>query len=66
MAAVDFTGCSGANCSMPIEAVAQIYLEQNSTGTDIEGCFVQTVTPTGVGSSSAPNLGSIGQPILIN
>jgi hypothetical protein len=51
---------------MPIEAFAQIYLEQNSTGTDIEGCFVQTVTPNGVGSSGAPNLGSIGQPVLIN
>jgi Flp pilus assembly protein TadG len=66
MPAVDFTGCHGANCSMPIEAFAQVYLEQNSTGTDIEGCFVQTLTPNGVGSSSAPNLGSIGQPILTN
>ena len=66
MPAVDFTGCTGSSCSMPIEAFAEIYLEQNSTGNDIEGCFVQSVTPTGVGSSSAPNLGSIGQPILIN
>ena len=66
MPAVDFTGCHGANCSMPIEAFAQVYLEQNSTGTDIEGCFVQTLTPNGVGSSSAPNLGSIGQPVLTN
>ncbi len=66
MPAVDFTGCHGANCSMPIEAFAQIYLEQNSTGTDIEGCFVQTLAPGAVGSSSAPNLGSIGQPVLIN
>jgi hypothetical protein len=66
MPAVDFTGCKGANCSMPIETFAEIHLEQNSTGTDIEGCFVQTVNPNGVGSSSAPNLGSIGQPVLIN
>jgi hypothetical protein len=51
---------------MPIEAFAQIYLEQNSTGTDIQGCFAQSITPSGVGSSSAPNLGSIGQPILTN
>jgi Flp pilus assembly protein TadG len=66
MPAVDFTGCHGANCSMPTEAFAQIYLEQNSTGTDIEGCFVQQVTPSAVGSASAPNLGPIGQPILTN
>ena len=66
MPTVDFTGCTGASCSMSIEAFAEIYLEQNSSGTDIEGCFVQTVTPTGIGSSSAPSLGSIGQPVLIN
>lgn len=66
MPAVDFTGCHGANCSMPIEAFAQVYLEQNSTGTDIEGCFVQQVTPNTEGSAGAPNLGPIGQPILTN
>jgi Flp pilus assembly protein TadG len=66
MPAVDFTGCHGANCSMPIEAFAQIYLEQNSTGTDIEGCFVQTLSPKSIGSAGAPNLGVLGQPVLIN
>lgn len=66
MPAVDFTGCNGGSCSMPIEAFAQIYLEQNSTGTDIEGCFIRTLSPSAVGSSSAPNLGPLAPPILIN
>jgi hypothetical protein len=66
MPAVDYTGCHGANCSMPVEAFVQVYLEQNSTGTDIEGCFVQTLSPNSIGNAGAPNLGALGQPALIN
>jgi Flp pilus assembly protein TadG len=61
--AVDFTGCNG-NCSLTIEAFAEIYLEQSSTGTEIDGCFVQQLDPQTVGSSSAPSLGPFGSPVL--
>ena len=64
--AVDFTGCNGSCSSLTIEAFAEIYLEQSSTGTEIDGCFVQSVGPTVTGSASAPGLGSLGQPLLIN
>jgi Flp pilus assembly protein TadG len=61
--AVDYTGCHG-KCSLTIEAFAQIYLEQTSTGTEIDGCFVQQLTPKTVGTASAPNLGPLGSPVL--
>jgi Flp pilus assembly protein TadG len=63
--AVDFTNCNG-NCSMTIQGFAQMYLEQSSTTQAISACYVANNTCTTVGGSGAPNLGSIGQPVLIN
>jgi Putative Tad-like Flp pilus-assembly len=63
--AVDFNNCNG-NCSMKIEGFAQMYLEQGSTTSAINACYVATNNCTTVGGSGAPNLGSIGQPVLIN
>ena len=64
--AVDFTGCNGS-CSMNIEGFAQVYLEQDSTTSAIDACFVQGSTTSNVlGSSAAPNLGALAPPILIN
>jgi hypothetical protein len=64
--AVDFAGCTG-NCSMKIEAFAEIYLEQSRTGTEIDGCFVKALPPNAVvgGGTSAPSLGALSQPRLI-
>jgi Flp pilus assembly protein TadG len=63
--AVDYTGCNG-NCSLTIEGFAEIYLEQTTTSTEIDGCFVKSIGPTSTGSAGAPGLGSLGQPVLIN
>jgi Flp pilus assembly protein TadG len=64
--AVDFTGCNGS-CSMQIEGFTQVYLEQDSTTSAIDACFVQGSTTSNVlGSGSAPNLGPLAPPILIN
>lgn len=63
--AVDYTGCNG-NCSLTVEGFAEIYLEQTTTSTEIDGCFVKSVEPTTTGSASAPGLGALGQPILTN
>lgn len=61
---VDFNGCNG-NCTMPIEAFAQIYLLPTSTASEIDGCFVQAVSADSVGSTSAPQLGALSPSILI-
>ena len=64
---VDFGGCSG-NCTMPIEGFAQIYMtgmSVKSGNAQIDGCFVQAVSPGAVGSASAPVLGALSPPILI-
>jgi Flp pilus assembly protein TadG len=63
--AVDFNGCNG-NCSLTIEGFAQMYLEQGSTTDAINACYVANNNCTTVGGNGAPNLGSIGQPVLIN
>jgi Flp pilus assembly protein TadG len=64
--AVDFTGCNGS-CSMNIEGFAQIYLEQTSTTSALTACFVQGSTiSNALGSGSAPNLGDLAPPVLIN
>jgi Flp pilus assembly protein TadG len=63
--AVDFTGCTG-NCSMKIQGFAQMYLEQGSTTQAINACYVATNNCKTVGGTGAPNLGSIGQPVLVN
>jgi Flp pilus assembly protein TadG len=65
---VDYTGCSGTSCNMPIEGFAPMYLEQDSTTTSgINVCVVTTNNCTkGEGSASAPNFGSPAPPVLIN
>jgi hypothetical protein len=62
--AVDYHGCTGS-CNITIEGFAQIYLESNSSGTDLEGCFVSAVQTNTVGSSTAPVLGALSPPYLI-
>ncbi|MGA7762774.1 MAG: pilus assembly protein TadG-related protein [Candidatus Binataceae bacterium] len=64
--AVDFTGCNGS-CSLTIEGFAQVYLEQDSTSTSIDACYVKGSTTTNVaGSPTAPDLGPITPPLLTN
>jgi Flp pilus assembly protein TadG len=65
MPAVDFAGCSG-KCTLNIEGFAQIYLEQSSTTSEIDGCFIQGTTNNTFGSAGAPNLGPLAPPVLIN
>ncbi len=61
--AVDFTGCHG-KCSMTIEGFVDVYLT-GMTGSEIDGCLVQAVTPGGSDKNTAPALGAISPPILI-
>jgi Flp pilus assembly protein TadG len=65
---VDFGGCSG-DCTMAIEGFADVYLTamsvDKSGNATIDGCFVQEVTAGSVGSASAPVLGALSKPILI-
>ena len=61
--AVDFAGCSGS-CGLTIEGFAEVYLEQTSTGTDIEGCFVQAIAADTLATSGAPALGASQVPTL--
>jgi Flp pilus assembly protein TadG len=63
--AVNFTGCTGS-CPLPIEGFALMYLEQNSTTSAINACYISKNTCTTNGSASAPNLGSLAPPVLIN
>jgi Flp pilus assembly protein TadG len=63
--AVNFTGCNGS-CSLTIEGFAQMYLEQTSTTSAIQACYISKNTCTTQGSASAPNLGSLAPPVLIN
>lgn len=63
--AVNFTGCNGS-CSLTIEGFAQMYLEQTSTTSAIQACYISNNTCTTQGSASAPNLGSLAPPVLIN
>jgi hypothetical protein len=70
--AVDFAGCNG-NCSVTIEGFAQVYIEPTSSsknkgksGSQITACFITGVDGNTVtGSSSAPSLGAIEPPKLI-
>jgi Flp pilus assembly protein TadG len=64
---VDFGGCNG-NCSMPIEGFTQVYLtgmSVKSGNAKVDGCIVQAVAPGGTGSPSAPVIGALSPPILI-
>src|SRR5262249_47201096 len=63
--AIDFTNCNG-NCSRQIEGFAQMYLEQGSTTSAIDACYVATSNCTTVGSANAPNLGALSPPVLVN
>jgi Flp pilus assembly protein TadG len=66
---VDYTGCNGTSCTMPIEGFAPMYLEADSSTTSpgIDVCVVTDNQCTkGEGSASAPNFGSPSPPVLIN
>jgi hypothetical protein len=70
--AVDFAGCNG-NCNVTIEGFAQVYIEPTSSsknkgqsGSQITACFIKGVDGNTVtGSSTAPSLGAIEPPKLI-
>jgi|SRR5690348_10230951 Flp pilus assembly protein TadG len=62
---VDFTNCKG-NCSRAIEGFALMYLEQGSTTSAINACFLKSTNCTTQGNAGAPNLGSLAPPVLIN
>ena len=62
--AVDYTGCHG-KCSLTIEAFVEVYLMPSSSGSEIDGCLVQAVAANSVGSTTAPQLGALAPPILI-
>jgi len=38
--AVDFAGCNGS-CSMQIEGFAELYLEQDSTTSALDACYIE-------------------------
>jgi len=58
--AVDFL--SGKTTT--IEGFAEVYLENTTTRTQLNGCFVQAVAGNSVSSSGAPSLGPISPPLL--
>jgi Flp pilus assembly protein TadG len=68
----DTSGCNGS-CSLTVEGFARVYLtgltQSSCTGSNpcwnLTGCFVKADTPGGGGSASAPQLGSIPPPNLI-
>ncbi len=63
---VNFGTCGNGSCTMLIEGFAQIYIEPaTSTPSSIQGCFVTTVSPDTIGSSSAPAFGPLQAPIMI-
>jgi hypothetical protein len=62
--AVDYHGCTGS-CGITIEGFALIYLEQSSSSTHIDGCFVQAVAADTITSTTAPNLGAVMPPSII-
>jgi hypothetical protein len=62
---IDFTNCNG-NCSRQVEGFALMYLEQGSTPSAINACYIASSNCTTAGSPGAPNLGSLAPPVLIN
>jgi hypothetical protein len=63
---VNFATCGNGTCPLAIEGFAQIYIEPTtSTVSNIQGCFVSTVAPDTIGSSSAPAFGPLQQPMLV-
>jgi Flp pilus assembly protein TadG len=70
MPAVDFTGVTGKK-PVTIEQFAEVYLESDSTSTNIDGCFIQTVTPGtlatgGTGGTTVTSFGPSAPPTLTN
>ncbi len=63
MPAVDFNGCGG-NCSLAIEGFALVYLDQTSSSTQINGCFVSSVVPNTIAGATAPALGGLVADVL--
>jgi hypothetical protein len=61
--AVDFT-----QSPTTIEGFAEVYLENTTTRTQLNGCFIQAVAGNTISSSSggAPNLGPTAPPVLSN
>ncbi len=63
--AVDFAGSSGKK-PLTIEGFALIYLDPaTTTSTSINGCFVSTVVPNTIASTTAPALGGLVADVLI-
>jgi Flp pilus assembly protein TadG len=70
---LDYSGCKGSSCSMPIEGFAQMWLEPDSTTSTTKGaggidaCVVTGNNCSGAeGSGSASNFGTLAPPLLIN
>ncbi|HEY2524977.1 MAG TPA: pilus assembly protein TadG-related protein [Candidatus Binataceae bacterium] len=65
---LDYSGCKGSSCTMPINGFAQMWLESDSSTTSgIDACIVTGNNCSGAeGSGSASNFGSLAAPLLIN
>ena len=59
MPAVDFKGCTGNCTNLKIEGFALIYLETDSTATNVDGCFVSEIMQHTIAGSTAPDLGGL-------
>jgi len=64
MPVVNFGTCTGS-CTETIEGFVQVYIEPGSTTADVQGCYMNTVDPGAIGSSSVANLGPKAPPVLI-
>jgi hypothetical protein len=66
VAIANFDGSAGKS-SIPIAGFAEFYLNPNTDPSkgNLQGCYLQTVTPESIGSSTAPNLGSVSAPVII-
>jgi len=68
----DTSGCTGS-CTFTVSGFVEVYLTGLTQGSctvkdpcwNLTGCFVKADTPGGGGSASAPQLGSIPPPNLI-
>jgi Putative Flp pilus-assembly TadE/G-like len=66
MPIVDFSACpKSGSCPLTIEGFAQVYIEPTSTSQSIQGCFVSTIAPDSIGSSTAPAFGPLQPPKLV-
>ena len=70
MPAVDFAGVTGSK-PMPIEQFAEVYLEPDSTPTNLDGCFISTVagdtlSVTTTSSTTTVQTGVTSPPTLTN